>query len=149
MRYADYLRHDATSLAQLVAEGVVTPLELLETALARHAEVHGRVNAICRLMEEQARAQLARPLSGPFAGVPFLIKDCAQDYAGLPTTNGSRSMRGLSAWASTGARLPVMTRRASLTTSLAWAGAAGSSSASSRPAAVDRMAVRCCIWGSL
>ncbi|OON62039.1 amidase [Massilia sp. KIM] len=94
MHYADYLRHDATSLAQLVADGAVTPLDLLETALARHAEVHGRVNAICRLMEEQARAQLERPLSGPFAGVPFLIKDCAQDYAGLPTTNGSRSMRG-------------------------------------------------------
>ena len=33
-------------------------------------------------------------MRGPFAGVPFLIKDCAQDYAGLPTSYGSRSMLG-------------------------------------------------------
>jgi amidase len=37
---------------------------------------------------------LKQQLTGPFAGVPFLIKDCAQDYAGLPTTYGSRSMQG-------------------------------------------------------
>ena len=94
MHFADYLAHDATSLAALVASGEVTPQALLDTALARHAHVHGQVNAVCRLMEEEARAQLARPLAGPFAGVPFLIKDGLQDYAGLPTTNGSRSMRG-------------------------------------------------------
>jgi amidase len=50
-------------------------------------------NAICRLMEGEARSQLKKQLAGPFAGVPFLIKDCAQDYAGLPTTYGSRSMQ--------------------------------------------------------
>ena len=94
MHFADYLAHDATSLAALVASGEVTPQALLDTALARHAHVHGQVNAVCRLMEEEARARLARPLAGPFAGVPFLIKDGLQDYAGLPTTNGSRSMRG-------------------------------------------------------
>jgi amidase len=33
------------------------------------------------------------PLSGPFAGVPFLIKDIAQDYAGVPTTAGCRALR--------------------------------------------------------
>ncbi|MBQ5947515.1 amidase [Massilia sp. ST3] len=94
MHFHDYLRHDATSLAALVAEGAVTPQALLDTALARHAAVHGRLNAVCRLMEDEARARLQGPLAGPFAGVPFLIKDGLQDYAGLPTTNGSRSMRG-------------------------------------------------------
>ncbi|MEH6434102.1 amidase [Massilia sp. DD77] len=94
MHFADYLRHDATSLAALVAEGAVTPQALLDTALARQAAVHGQVNAVCRLMEDEARARLERPLAGRFAGVPFLLKDCLQDYAGLPTTNGSRSMRG-------------------------------------------------------
>jgi hypothetical protein len=44
-------------------------------------------------MEGEARSQLKKQLAGPFAGVPFLIKDCAQDYAGLPTTYGSRSMQ--------------------------------------------------------
>ncbi len=94
MDFADYLKHDATALAALVAGGEVSPAELLGLALARHAQVHGRVNAICRLMEAQAREQLTRPLHGPFAGVPFLIKDCVQDYAGLPTTQASRTMLG-------------------------------------------------------
>ncbi|MEX5747210.1 amidase [Massilia sp. X63] len=93
MDFDTYLRHDATSLAALVARGEATPHQLLDLALARQAQVHGRVNAVVRLMEEEARRQLQGPLRGPFAGVPFLLKDTLQDYAGLPTTNASRVMR--------------------------------------------------------
>ncbi|WP_075795437.1 amidase [Massilia putida] len=92
MNHADYLAHDATALAARVAAGDVTPHALLDLALAQQARVHGRVNAVVRLMEPQARAQAAGPLRGPLAGVPFLIKDGVQDYAGIPTTYGSRSM---------------------------------------------------------
>ncbi len=38
-------------------------------------------------------ADPADPRTGPFAGVPFLIKDLAQDYAGLPTSQGSRALQ--------------------------------------------------------
>jgi len=93
MDFAEYLSCDATALAQRVSRGETTPGELLALALAQHRRVHARVNAVCRLMEEQATAQAAGPLSGPFAGVPFLIKDCAQDYAGVPTSYASRSMQ--------------------------------------------------------
>lgn len=93
MDFDDYSRHDATALAALVAGGEVTPHQLLELALARHHQVHGRVNAVVRLMENEARRQLQGPLRGPFAGVPFLLKDTLQDYAGLPTTNASRTTR--------------------------------------------------------
>ena len=65
---------------------------MLEVALAQNGRVHPKINAVSRLMEKEARARLAGPLSGPFAGVPFLIKDIAHDYVGLPTTQGSRSM---------------------------------------------------------
>ena len=94
MDFPEYLQHDATSLAALVARGEVSPAELLDTALAHNARVHGRINAVCRLLEPQARARLSGPLRGPLAGVPFLIKDAVQDYAGVPTTFGSRSMQG-------------------------------------------------------
>ncbi|MEW6369675.1 MAG: amidase [Pseudomonadota bacterium] len=98
MDFADYLQHDATALAHCVARGDVTPGELLALALARNAAVHGRINAVCRLLEPQARAQIDGavhgPLRGPLTGVPFLIKDGVQDYAGVPTSFGSRSMLG-------------------------------------------------------
>ncbi|MDB5748076.1 MAG: amidase, partial [Massilia sp.] len=95
MDFPEYLQHDATALAALVARGEVSPAELLDAALAQNARVHGRINAVCRLLEPQARAQLAGLPPGPLAGVPFLIKDAAvQDYAGVPTGFGSRSMQG-------------------------------------------------------
>ncbi len=92
MKFADYLACDATALADLVARGETTPTELLDLALAQQARVQGRINAVCRPMEQEARARLAGPLSGPLAGVPFLLKDCAQDYAGVPTSCGSRAL---------------------------------------------------------
>ena len=92
MRLGDYLKHDGVGLAGLVARREASPQELLDVALQQNERAHPKINAVCRLMDKEARAQLARPLSGPFAGVPFLIKDIAQDYAGLPTSSGSRSM---------------------------------------------------------
>jgi amidase len=95
MNFAEYLACDATALAQAVALGRATPAELLDLALAQHRRVRGRINAICRLLEAQARAQLAGTVAGPLAGVPFLLKDTGQDYAGVPTSQGSRSLLGV------------------------------------------------------
>lgn len=96
MDFATYRRHDATGLAAEVAAGRVTPERLLDLALVRLAQVQPTLNPVCRLMEGQAHAQLAAGLPpGPLAGVPFLIKDAAQDYAGLPTACGSRALAGL------------------------------------------------------
>jgi amidase len=97
MNFAEYVSYDATALAEHVARGAATPAQLLDLALAQHQRVHGKVNAVVRLMQDQARAQLERPLTGPFAGVPFLIKDNGQDFAGMPTTNASRAMQTLAA----------------------------------------------------
>lgn len=92
MKTSEYLKADATTLADLVRRGETSARELLEVALRQSAATQPKTNAICRLMEDQARTQAKQTLSGPFAGVPFLIKDCAQDYAGVPTSFGSRSM---------------------------------------------------------
>lgn len=87
----DYVRHDATALAAMVACGEASAAELLALAEQRAQALNPRINAICRFMGEEARQQIRAPLTGPLAGVPFLIKDAVQDYAGLPTSCGSRA----------------------------------------------------------
>ena len=94
MNFSEYVKHDAVGLASCVARGEVTASELLALALGQHERAQPKTNAIIRMMESEARAQLQKPLTGAFAGVPFLIKDIAQDYAGLPTSAGSRALRG-------------------------------------------------------
>lgn len=101
MNLSEYIACDATDLALRVAQGAVQPARLLELALEQTGLANGKVNAVCRLMEGEARAQLeALPQRGaadgalpPLAGVPLLIKDIAHDYAGVPTTHGSRALR--------------------------------------------------------
>lgn len=91
--FKEYSQYDATGLAELVARRDITPSELLDAALARAEAVNPQINAICTPMTAIARRRLEEPLSGPFAGVPLLIKDIAQHYAGVPTTAGSRPLR--------------------------------------------------------
>ncbi|MEO3759664.1 amidase [Mycobacterium sp. B14F4] len=93
MKFDDYRAHDATGLAKLVADKEVTAAELLTVAQERAAAVNPRINAIVR----DVPASPTTDLGGPFAGVPFLIKDLAQDYAGLPTSRGSRSFLSMRA----------------------------------------------------
>jgi amidase len=91
--FKEYTQYDATGLAELVARREVTPAELLEAALARAQALNPRLNAICIDMEDIGRKRARETLAGPFAGVPFLLKDIMQDYAGVPTTSGSRALR--------------------------------------------------------
>jgi amidase len=91
MNFEEYRTYDATGLAKLVADKQVSAAELLALAQDRAATVNPRINAIVR----DVPAAPSEQLRGPFAGVPFLIKDIAQDYAGLPTSQGSRSLQSL------------------------------------------------------
>jgi amidase len=93
MEYREYRRFDAVGLAGLVAKGEVSPTELLEAAIERAEQVDGKLNAIVYPMYEIARKRASPELTGPFAGVPFLIKDLKQHYAGQPTQGGSRALR--------------------------------------------------------
>lgn len=87
----EYLRHDATGLAALVARGECRPDELVALAIERIEATNPALNAVIRPMYDEARAELERGLSdGPFRGVPFLLKDLRAAYAGVPTTSGSR-----------------------------------------------------------
>ncbi|SMX38617.1 amidase [Maliponia aquimaris] len=86
--------HDATSLAQLVASGEVSPEELLDQALARVAALNPALNAVVLIQEETARAAIRAGLpEGPFRGVPFLLKDLGAEAIDFPTHSGSNLLR--------------------------------------------------------
>lgn len=89
----EYLRADATALAEMVSGGEVSAAELLEVATAQLQRLNPMLNAVNLPMLPQALQRIQAPLEGPLAGVPILIKDAVQDYAGLPTSNGSRGFR--------------------------------------------------------
>ena len=93
MDQSEYLTADATTLAGLVADKEVTPAELLALARERCAAVNPTINAVVAMLTDVADMRAADPdLAGPFAGVPFLVKDLGQEYAGFPTSNGSRAL---------------------------------------------------------
>ena len=93
MRPEEYVQHDATALADLVRRGDVTPAELLAVARERRDAVNPVLNAIVTDIDADADARAAGEPSGPFGGVPFLVKDLGQEYAGLATSSGSRALR--------------------------------------------------------
>jgi len=81
---------DAIAQAELVRRREVTPLELLEAAIARVEKVNPAINAVVFRMYDQARAAARAPLpAGPLSGVPFLLKDFLAEYAGVPFTEGT------------------------------------------------------------
>lgn len=89
--FAEYRRHDALALALLVRRGDASPAELLELALARAEAVDPKLTALTVRHFDLARAAARTKLpSGPFSGVPFLLKDLAITMAGTVTTEGSR-----------------------------------------------------------
>jgi amidase len=89
-----YLERDGLGLAELVAAREVTAAELLEAARGRAARVQPTINAICLRLDDHAEGRATDGLSGPFAGVPFLLKDLYQDLAGYPTSAGCRALAG-------------------------------------------------------
>src|SRR5215472_14139962 len=91
MRFEEYRKHDAVSLAELIAKRQVSAEEVLETAIARTEQVNPAINAIVHKQYERARRAVAVGLpEGPLKGVPFLIKDLGFFEIGEPATFGSR-----------------------------------------------------------
>ena len=85
---------DATELAAMVQRGDVSARELVDEAIRRCEAVNGELNAVITTMFEQARDAAAQPPGdGPFAGVPFLMKDFVAEVAGVPFSEGSEFLR--------------------------------------------------------
>jgi amidase len=81
---------DATEQAQLVSSGKATPSELVDEAIARVEKLNPKLNAVIHERFEGARKEAAAGPSGPFAGVPILLKDLGAAMAGEPHHAGLR-----------------------------------------------------------
>jgi len=86
---------DATEMAAAIRGGAVSALEMVDAAIARAEALDPQLNFLVADDFDRARERARGPLGdGPFAGVPFLIKDL-DDMTGLPTRSGSRATAAL------------------------------------------------------
>jgi len=81
---------DATGVAARIRAGEITALEALDAAIARTERLNPELNFVIEKQYDRARAHAVEPISGPFAGVPTLIKDLLA-WTGVPTRYGSRA----------------------------------------------------------
>jgi amidase len=100
MKFAEYVRHDATGLAAAVRAGAVATAALEETALEAIAVLNPLLNAVIEAWPGEATA-IPPDAAAPFAGVPFLIKDLVIGRAGRRQEMGSRLAVGNVAAANT------------------------------------------------
>lgn len=92
----DYVQFDGLGLAELVRTRAVSPAELVAAAQQATAQVDSCLNAVVLDMSDSASLTLRAGLpTGPFTGVPLMIKDFVCNYAGVPTRFGSRLFEGL------------------------------------------------------
>jgi amidase len=90
----DYERYDGLGLAALVQKREVSAEELLEAAILRVEARNPAINAVIDRFYDKAKAAIAAGLpSGPFTGVPYLLKDYGTYLTGTRTTGGSRLFR--------------------------------------------------------
>src|SRR5437868_3249760 len=94
-------RLTATELAQRIARRELSSAEVVDAHLARIDAINPALNAVVRVLADEARAAAAladQQLAagdkvGPLHGVPFTVKENI-DMAGLPTTWGVPALAG-------------------------------------------------------
>ncbi len=87
-------RLDAVAQAEMVRTGEVSPLELVDAAIARIEALNPQLNAVIHERFDKARAEAAGALpDGPLRGVPMLVKDLDGVTAGDPFYGGTRHLK--------------------------------------------------------
>ena len=80
---------DASAQAELVRRGEVTAVELVEAAITAIEQLNPVLNAVVTPTFERAVDAARAGVSGPFAGVPYLVKDLIVEIEGVRFTEGS------------------------------------------------------------
>lgn len=96
MSWEEWAASDAVALAGLVRKGQVSAKELAQQARAAIAKVNPLVAAMVEVFDDVVEDPLRDGMNadGPFAGVPFLIKDLGPTLKGRLQEMGSLLMRG-------------------------------------------------------
>ena len=96
MSWDEWARHDATALADRVRRGEVTPAELAAQAAAGIARVNPALSAVVEVFDDVVADPLRDGMNphGPFAGVPYLMKDLGPTLRGRRQEMGSLLMQG-------------------------------------------------------
>ena len=96
MTLSEYAAYDALGLAELVSKKQVSPRELAQTAAAAIDAINPFVKAVVETYADSIDDLDEQTLgTGPFRGVPFLIKDFFGHEAGRTVEFGSRLCRGM------------------------------------------------------
>jgi amidase len=86
-------RLDAVGQASLLRDGQASAAELVESAIDRITALNPSLNAVIFERFEAALEESRGPLTGPFAGVPLLLKDLGCPAAGQPDHQGSIALK--------------------------------------------------------
>lgn len=90
----DILGLDATAQAELIRRKEIQPLDLVEAAIERVEKVNPNLNLVITTLFDEARSAAAATIpGGPFAGVPFLMKDIGAFLAGAPMSMGTMLLK--------------------------------------------------------
>jgi amidase len=96
MDLSEYAQYDGLGLADLVRRGEVKSSDLVGLALSAIEQVNPQINAvICPIVRRDDEVDENHLPDGPFAGVPFLIKDIGIHAAGIPADCGSRLLQNI------------------------------------------------------
>ena len=93
----DYVSRDGLALAELVKSGEVSARELVETAIHLIEKHDPALSAVIPPLFDMALRRAVEPQTGPFAGVPFLVKDILATVEGVPTSAGNRLLKSIPA----------------------------------------------------
>lgn len=95
MNLAEYAQYDGLGLAELVRRREVTAKELGRLMVAAVEKINPSINAVIQTYADRVEAMQDDEVpGGPFAGVPFLLKDLGSGEKGAVQEAGSRLCRG-------------------------------------------------------
>ena len=93
--FEEILDLDATGQAELIRRKEIKPIELVEAAIERVEKLNPDLNLVITTLFDEAKTAAAGKIpDGPFAGVPFLMKDIGAFLAGAPMSMGTALLKG-------------------------------------------------------